>query len=195
MRDTILNRLAEIEAKVLEYDNRIEEVNTLIAQSKSNISDLENEYAVTGAIGDIDRNLQAVEALEVAKGDLARQEATLEAVTAGRIQYIKVTLDGVYPEVTALQHEVNTELSELSNSFKEQVAKLHNKLDKDRDSKVAMLEEVKNAYTALGCLIPEPEVTKHSDRINHLTHYNLYYVNAQDGRINKLLNQLKGLVV
>lgn len=192
-RKSILNALEAVSNKVAEYDNKQIEVIALIDQLNAKVAELDREYKVTGAIGNIERNLEVAEELEKVRTDLVRLEKALEQVRNGRIVYVKNSLETLYPVIKEYQTVVDGELVNLHSKAKEEVAKLHKKIDAERASKVAALEEVKAIWNVLGGVIPTPDITKHKERIDHITLYNLYYTNAQDGAINKLLNQLKGL--
>lgn len=192
-KKSILDALKVISDKVAEYDTKQIEVIALIDQYNSKIAELEKEYKVTGAIGNIDRNLEVAEELDKVKGDLNRLEKALEQVRAGRIAYVKNGLETLYPVVKEYHAAIDGELADQHEKAKSEIMKLHKKLDAERASKVAELEEVKAVWNVLGGVIPEPDVTKHSERINHITVFKLNYTNPQDGAITKLLNQLKGL--
>lgn len=194
-RKSILDALEVVSNKVAEYDTKQIEVIALIDQHTNKVAELDREYKVTGAIGNIERNLEVAEELDKAKNDLMRLEKALEQVRNGRIVYVKNSLETLYPVIKEYQTVVDGELVNLHSKAKEEVAKLHKKIDAERASKVAALEEVKAIWNVLGGVIPMPEITKHKERIDHITLYNLYYTNAQDGAVNKLLNQLKGLTV
>lgn len=192
-RKSILDALEAVSNKVAEYDNKQIEVIALIDQLNAKAAELDREYKVTGAIGNIERNLEVAEELNKAKNDLNRLEKALEQVRTGRIAYVKNSLEMLYPVIKEYQTVIDGELVNLHSKAKEEVTKLHKKIDAERASKVAELEEVKTVWNMLGGVIPMPEITNHRERINHITVYNLYYANPQDGAINKLLNQLKGL--
>ena len=192
-KKSILDALKVISDKVAEYDIKQIEVIALIDQYNSKIAELEKEYKVTGAIGNIDRNLEVAEELDKAKNDLMRLEKALEQVRAGRIAYVKHSLETLYPVVKEYHAVIDGELADQHEKAKSEIMKLHKKLDVERASKVAELEEVKAVWNVLGGVIPEPDVTKHSERINHITVFKLNYTNPQDGAITKLLNQLIGL--
>lgn len=193
-RKSILDALKVISDKVAEYDTKQIEVITLIDQYNSKVAELEKEYKVTGAIGNIDRNLEVAEELDKVRADLNRLEKALEQVRGGRIAYVKNSLETLYPAIREYHAAINRELAEQHEKARAEIMKLHRKLDAERSSKVAELEEVKAIWNVLGGIIPEPDVNKHSDRINHLTVYNLYYTNPQDGSVSKLLNSLRGLI-
>lgn len=192
-RKSILDALEAVSNKVAEYDNKQIEVIALIDQLNAKVAELDREYKVTGAIGNIERNLEVAEELDKAKNDLNILEKALEQVRTGRIAYVKNSLEMLYPVIKEYQTVIDGELVNLHSKAKEEVTKLHKKIDAERASKVAELEEVKTVWNMLGGVIPMPEITNHRERINHITVYNLYYANPQDGAINKLLNQLKGL--
>lgn len=192
-RKSILDTLEVVSNKVAEYDTKQIEVIALIDQCNTKIAELEREYAVTGAIGDVDRNLEVAEELDKVKTDLNRLEKALEQVRSGRIYYVKNSLETLYPVIKEYHTVIDRELTELHVKAKEEVEKLHKKLETERSSKVAELEEVKAVWNILGGIIPVPDISKHSERINHLTVFELHYTNPQDGAVNKLLNQLKGL--
>lgn len=192
-RKSILDALKVISDKVAEYDTKQIEVIALIDQHSTKVAELEREYKVTGAIGNIDRNLEVAEELDKVKGDLNRLEKALEQVRAGRIAYVKHSLETLYPVVKEYHEVVNGELAAQHEKAKSELMKLHKKLDVERSSKVAELEEVKAVWNVLGGVIPEPDINNHSERIKHIEVFELYYTNPQDGAITKLLNQLKGL--
>ena len=194
-RKSILDALKVISNKVADYDTKQIEVIALIDQHSTKVAELEREYKVTGAIGNIDRNLEVAEELEKVKADLNRLEKALEQVRTGRIAYIKSNLETLYPVIKEYHAVINTELEELHVKGKEELEKLHKKLEAERVRKVSELEEVKAVWNVLGGIIPAPEVNKHNERINHQTVFTLYYINPQDGTINKLLNNLRGLTL